>query len=195
MTNTSGFIRDALEGVDKLFSERWSPRAFTAKHTIEKRTLAKIIDAARWSPSCFNEQPWVFYTSSDSTFDDYLALLVESNQQWAKNASVIGFLAGKKQFSRNGKPNDYSRFDCGAAWMGLTLQSRIEGLYTHGMGGFDRAAAEQYLHMDTGSEEVIMAFAIGKIGNKNTLPETLRGLEQPSGRKALDEIWVSKEVR
>ena len=48
---------------DKVFIERWSPRSFVSD-TIPELDLTKIIDAARWSPSTLNEQPWVFFTAS-----------------------------------------------------------------------------------------------------------------------------------
>ena len=34
-------------------------------------------------------------------------------------------------------------FDCGAAWMAMTMQARKYGLYTHGMAGIDREAVYQ----------------------------------------------------
>ena len=71
--------------------KRWSPRAFE-KTSIDDATLERIMQAARLSPSCFNAQPWRIYTSTDATFDDYLNLLVEGNQGWAKDTSVLGFM-------------------------------------------------------------------------------------------------------
>ena len=180
--------RDALAGVDALFVTRWSPRAFD-KSEIEDATIARLVDAARWSPSCFNEQPWRFYTSTPETFADYLDLLVEGNQAWAANAGVIGFLAGKTRFDRNGNNNDSFALDCGAAWMALTLQARIEGLYTHGMAGIKHEAVQAYLGLDPADERVLMGFAIGRRGDKKQLDAALQEREAPSGRRALAEIW------
>lgn len=115
-------------GTDTLFVERWSPRAFE-KTEIDRDTITRIIDAARWSPSCFNEQPWHIYTSGPESFADYLSLLVDANQDWAKDAGILGFVVADKNFARNGKENNLARFDCGAAWMALSLQTRMEGLY------------------------------------------------------------------
>jgi len=182
--------RDALPGVDPLFVTRWSPRAF-AKSPVDDATLARLVDAARWSPSCFNEQPWRFYTSTAETFSDYLDLLLEGNQMWACNASVIGFLAGKTRFSHNGKPNDAFALDCGAAWMALTLQARLEGLYTHGMAGIRYEAVQAYLGLDPDEERVLMGFAIGLMGDKQQLNAELQAREEPSGRRKLSEIWYS----
>ena len=63
--------------------------------------LKKIFDAARWSPSCVNEQPWLFFTASrdSESFSDFLACL-KSNQLWAKNAGTIGFLVSRRFFKR-----------------------------------------------------------------------------------------------
>ena len=180
--------RDALEGVMRLLVERWSPRAF-ARFEVEDATLARLIDAARWSPSCFNEQPWRFYTSNRQTFQSHLALLGEKNQTWCKDASVIGFLVGKKHFTHNGRENHSYALDCGAAWMAMTLQARTEGLYTHGMAGIQHEKIAAYFNLDTEQEEVLMGFAIGKLGDPAQLAEAPRAKEFPSARKALQEIW------
>lgn len=184
-------LRDPLPGVLQQFSHRWSPRAFK-KANISQETLGRILDAARFSPSCFNAQPWRFYTSNDRNFNDYLGLLVEANQVWAKDASVIGILVGKKFFEHNNKPNAYYAFDSGAAWMSLVLQAQNEGFYCHGMAGIEKEKIETYLQLNAETDEVLMAFAIGKMGDKGQLPENLQSKETPSARKALDEIWLSK---
>ena len=182
-------VRDALPGVDRLFVERWSPRAFLPR-PIDADVVARLIDAARWSPSCYNEQPWRFYTSTTDTFADYLSMLVEFNQVWAGNASVLGYLVGSSHFAANGKPNDVFALDCGAAWMAMHLQARREGLYTHGMAGIKREEVSDYLGLDPGREVVLMGFAIGRLGDRATLDPKLQEREVPSPRKPLDEIWI-----
>ena len=183
--------RDPLPGVLEQLSHRWSPRAFM-KTDIAPDVLARIIDAARFAPSCFNAQPWRFYTSNKTTFNDYLALLVDANQAWAKDASVICFLVGKKLFEHNGKNNAHYAFDSGAAWMSAVLQAQHEGLYCHGMAGFHKEKAIEYFDLNSEADDVIMVFAIGKIGDKESLPENYREKEKPSPRKSLDDIWLKK---
>ncbi|MEJ2531951.1 MAG: nitroreductase family protein [Halioglobus sp.] len=181
-------MRDALPGVDRIFVERWSPRAFQPG-TLDDEIVARLIDAARWSPSCFNEQPWRFCTSTADTFGEYLSLLVDSNQAWARNASVLGYLVGSSHFAANDKPNDVYALDCGAAWMAMTLQARREGLYTHGMAGIKREEVSAYLGLDPDREVVLMGFAIGRRGDKAALDPKLQEREAPSPRKPLGEIW------
>ena len=114
---------------------------------------------------------------------------MDANQAWARNASVLGFLVGRSRFRRNDKPNEYSEFDCGAAWMSLCLQARAEGLYTHGMAGIDKPGIADYLGLDADADNVIMGFAIGRIGDPADLDEDMRKRDLPSPRLALDEIW------
>lgn len=180
--------RDALDGVNPLFVERWSPRAF-APGAIDDAVLRRIFDAARWAPSCFNEQPWRFYSSTQATFDDYLQLLVEGNRGWAASASVIGFLAAKTRFAHNGKDNAYHALDSGAAWMAMSLQARSEGLFTHGMGGIDKQGVADYLKLDPQNDSVLMGFVIGRIGDVSGLDPAMQLREKPSPRKPLQEIW------
>jgi nitroreductase len=182
--------RDTSTGIDPLFIQRWSPRAFQ-KSSIDDSTMQRIMDAARWSPSCFNAQPWRFYTSTDNTFDDFLNLLVEANQSWAKDNAVIGFLVAEKNFEHNGKVNEHARFDSGAAWMAMTLQARMEGLYTHGMGGIKADEAAKYLNIDTDTADVVMGFTIGKLADLSQLNDEQRENETPNSRKDLSEIWHS----
>lgn len=184
-------LRDPLSGVLEQLSHRWSPRAFT-KTVMDDQVLARILDAARFAPSCFNVQPWRFYTSSEKTFNEYLSLLNETNQLWAKDASVICLLVGKKQFEHNGKPNAHYAFDCGAAWMSLVLQAQHEGFYCHGMAGIQKQKIESLLGVNTEADDVLIAFAIGKIGNKESLPDNFREKENPSSRKKLDQLWLGR---
>ena len=180
--------RQTKVDVDPIFVERWSPRAFQ-QYQIDDATLLRIMEAARWSPSCFNAQPWRLYTSTPATFDAYLNLLVEGNQDWAKDTSVIGFMVAERHFEHNGKPNAYAQFDCGAAWMALTLQARKEGLYTHGMGGILKPEVTDYLKLDPAQQEVVMGFTIGKLADLSSLSDEKRSQEVPNSRKSLDEIW------
>ncbi len=150
------------------------------------------MDAARWSPSCFNAQPWRFYTSTESTFNEFLALLVEANQVWAKDTSIIGFLVAQQHFEHNGKANAYAEFDSGAAWMAMSLQARLEGLYTHGMGGIKADEVAKYLALDTQKHKVLMGFTIGKLADLHTLDDEQRSKEVPNQRKELSEVWQTR---
>jgi len=172
--------------VDSTIAGRWSPRAFK-KAEIAKTDIQTLFEAARLAPSCFNAQPWRFYVSTDATFDQYLSLLLDGNQIWAKNASLLCFVVVKKTFEHNGKPNAYAEFDAGAAWMSLALQARDMGLYTHAMGGIKHDQVHQYLGLSD-DFKVVCGIAIGVADTADSLPEDLAAREKPSARLPLEVI-------
>lgn len=180
--------RDPNPNVDKIFSQRWSPRSFV-KTELGPEDLSTIFDAARWAPSAYNEQPWRFLTSTPDTFDAFLNLLAEPNQKWAKNASLLGFMLAKKTFTHNDQPNHWAAYDCGAAWMSMTLQARMLGLYTHGMAGIKVNEIVDSFIINTREFDVLAGFAIGVLDIRKRLEEPYIDWEEPSARKHLTEIW------
>ncbi|MBD66619.1 MAG: hypothetical protein CME62_15525 [Halobacteriovoraceae bacterium] len=182
--------RENTNHVDDMFIDRWSPRAFDKDYHLTEDQLNKLFGAAKWTPSCYNEQPWSFRVATNDSpqFQKFLDLLVDMNQDWAKNASAIVFIIGRKKFAKNDKDNSVYQFDCGAAWMSLTMQARLMGLYTHGMAGIKKDDVNNYFDLDTDKQEVICGFAVGKNTTKDVLPEKLQEKEHLRGRNDLDEF-------
>jgi len=175
--------------VHELFVNRWSPRSFKSD-PVDDSTLSSIFEAARWSMSCMNEQPWLFLYSKidDTDRDDFNGLLVPGNREWADSAPVLCFALCRNNFERNDKLNNWAQFDTGAAWMALSLQARMLGLYTHGMAGFDIDRSYEVLNVDRDKYTVIAVFVIGHRDDPDKLSEKNRESEQPNSRKSLDEI-------
>ena len=172
--------RKSAVDIDEQFLNRWSPRAFLDE-PVSDQEIRQVMEAARWAPSCYNEQPWVFYTSTSASYPQFLSLLVEANQDWAKSAPVLGFVVASKQLARNGKDNPLAKFDSGAAWMAMSLQAQALGLLTHGMAGFNYAGVYEALNIDPETHEVIAAFALGRAD--------LSADESRSDRKPVEDIW------
>ena len=178
----------AYRNLSPSFIERWSPRAFSDKDLTEDE-LMTLFEAARWAPSCYNEQPWRFiYAHTNETKDEFAKCLMESNRIWAKNAPVLAMCFSRIYFTENNKPNRWGAFDCGAAWMSLALQAHAMGLVTHAMGGFDEDLAYQVTGVNPKNYVPLAAIAIGHPGDSAKLAPGLREREMPSERKALDEI-------
>lgn len=137
----------ATDRVDPRFVERWSPRAFSDR-SVPDEDLEAIFEAARWTPSSFNEQPWRFvYATSQEDRDRFLEAILPGNRAWAKDAPVLVYIVARTTFERNGKPNRHAWFDTGAAWMSLALQARQLGIHTHAMGGIDPEKAASILDL------------------------------------------------
>jgi nitroreductase len=134
----------AVEGVLPAVLSRWSPRSF-ADRDVNPADLKKVFEAARWTASAYNEQPWRFLVGARSslTYKKIFSTLIGFNRGWAAAAPVLilGVTSGK--FSHNGSANGYALYDLGAAAGALTLQAAALGLNTHSMAGFDQDAARQ----------------------------------------------------
>ena len=180
------------EDLDQRFLERWSPRAFLSEPIPDKHLLT-MFEAARWSPSCFNAQPWRFvYATLGEQKTALLDALVESNREWASRAPVIAYAFSYNIFDHNGKPNRWAEFDTGAAWMALTFQANQLGYHTHAMGGFDTNRVCEVCDIDPDTHTALCGIAIGKIGPADLLDEAAREREQPSDREALEKILRQK---
>lgn len=191
MTQPIANSRKADHPVDPAFTERWSPRSFTAEE-ISVAELMTILEAARWSPSSYNSQPWRFIWARRDTphFETFLNILVPGNQAWCRDASALVFVASSKTMSIPGKeepvPSRTHSFDTGAAWMALSLQAHKLGWHTHGMIGLDYEAAAKALKLPDGLH-LDMAFALGRRDEPGKLSESLQKREAPNDRKPLAE--------
>jgi len=178
--------------IHELFTSRWSPRSFTGE-ALDDASLLSFFEAARWAPSARNSQPWRFiYAKNDSPrWAEFIALLNEQNQVWARNASALVVLISKTHHIPPGGgeavPANNHAFDAGAAWANLALQAALQGWHTHAIGGYDKAKARELLQVPEGYALQI-AIAIGKLGEKEALPQPLQEREKPSQRLPLAEL-------
>lgn len=166
--------------IHELMQSRWSPRAFDANKTVSDDDLTALLEAARWSPSCFNDQPWrfvVFVKAQDeAAWQQALATLAEKNQLWAKNAPVLILAVAMNNFTHNGSPNRHAQYDTGAASMGLSLQATALGLVVHQMGGFDAAKAKDYFKLPDDCTAMSM-MAVGYQADADSLDEMFKAAE------------------
>lgn len=179
--------------VQEFIRDRWSPRAFSEK-PIPPEILCSLFEAARWAPSCNNEQPWAFVVTTKDDPEPHnrtLSTLVEANRTWAQHAPVLGIALFEQSFGFNSSPNRYASYDTGAAMANLSAEATTRGLFVHQMAGFDPGKASELFHIPNGWEP-IAAFVIGYPGDPQSLPEKLRGRELgPRSRKPLSSFVMS----
>lgn len=172
-------------------AERWSPRSFDPSVGIDDVTLRSALEAARWSPSANNSQPWRFIVARRGT--EAFATIVENlagfNRTWASSAAVL-IVAAAEVVDEDGNERRWAVYDLGQAVAHLTIQAHHDGLHAHQMGGFDAEG----LRTAFGLEERFVptsVTALGVLGDPEALPEPLRSREgAPRARRALDEIAV-----
>jgi nitroreductase len=176
--------------IHDLLRRRWSPRAF-ADRPVAAATLLGLLEAARWAPSSFNEQPWGFLVAPRERPDEFarvLGCLVEGNQRWAKAAPVLMITLARLAFERNGQPNRHAYHDLGLAVANLTVQATAEGLAVHQMAGILPDKVRETFAVPAGWDPV-SGVALGYLGDPAGLPDDLRQRElAPRARRALRDF-------
>lgn len=189
---TTSNTRTAEHPIDRQFLERWSPRAFT-QDTIPESALQTFLEAAPWAPSSYNSQPWRFVYARRGTehWTRFLGFLNEFNRGWAQHAAAILIVLSKRTFAPPGATDAVAlashSFDTGAAWGYLALQASLSGWKAHGLAGIERdhIRAELAIPEDYAIEAAV---AIGRAGDKASLPEALQKRETPSPRQPLSSF-------
>ncbi|MGB0651588.1 MAG: nitroreductase family protein [Thermoplasmatota archaeon] len=186
--------------IDARFADRRSHYAFDPT-PLGDGTLASLLEAARWAPSSFNEQPWRFHIATRGPDRDRLdATLMAGNRAWSDDAPAIIWIVAKTTLSDHsyagkmglaGQANRHAWFDTGSATMQLLLEAQAHGLVTRPMGGLDPEAAHAALGLDD-EHDVIAAIAVGRPGPIAALPDALRRRAEapPSGRLPVADLLV-----
>lgn len=177
--------------IEDVFRTRWSPRAF-ADRPVEPEKIRRMLEAARWTMSSYNEQPWRYVVASKhddpDAYDRLLGCLNAFNQQWAQNAPVLMLSFYKTTFSQNDGPNRCAPHDTGAASAALTFQATEMGLYVHQMAGIEKdVARDTYDAPD--DVEPMAGLAVGYLGAPDMLDDDQRASERsPRSRKPLADF-------
>lgn len=174
--------------LNSVFTDRWSPRSFT-DDAVTDEEMAAVFEAARWSPSWMNNQPWLYVwagAGDDEARDAILGTFMEFNREWASAAPVVGLALSRTEL--DGFMARTRDFDTGAAMMSLTLQAQMLGLSMHLLGGIELDAAYEVTGADRETTEIHCGFIIGRRGPADALSEKLQEREAPSDRKPVAEF-------
>lgn len=160
-----------------VLKKRWSPRAFIDQ-PVSNQQLQRLFEAARWSPSASNEQPWAFILGKkgDETYNKIFSTLVEFNQLWGQFVPVLVMSFARINTRKDDSENYYRWYDLGQSVAHLSFQAHSDGLYVHQMGGFDLKKGIELFNVPKGFEAVTV-FAIGYIGDPEILHPNLKKLE------------------
>ena len=178
--------------VNDLSKIRWSPRAFAGK-PVEEKKIRSILEAARWSPSSGNEQPWRFMIGfrEDETWQKIFKTLDESNKVWVRSVPVLLLCIGKKVRSRNNAPYAHFQYDTGQSVAHLTFEATYQGLFVHQMAGFDPDLAIREFEIPP-DHQPLTVIALGYIGDPSSLTDKLKERElSVRKRKDFDELVFS----
>ena len=176
--------------IHDLLRRRWSPRAFSDRR-VDPAIMRSLLEAARWAPSSYNEQPWSFIVATKDDpveFGRLLSCLVEGNIQWAQHAPVLMASVARLSFEDDGKPNRHAFHDVGLAVANLIVQATALGLVVHQMAGILPDKIRKLYGIPEGYEAVA-GIALGYPGDPEILPERLRQRElAPRSRKPIQDF-------
>ncbi|MDX1948672.1 MAG: nitroreductase family protein [Pirellulaceae bacterium] len=177
-----------------LIAQRFSPYAFDPR-PIEREKLLSCLEAARWAPSSYNEQPWTYILAertNPAEFAKAVDCLVEPNQAWAQNAGALILTVASRKFTRNGNPNSACEHDLGLAAGNLSLQAVALGLQIHQMIGIVAAKVRAAYGVPDGYDP-LTAIAIGYAADVPAGTQDPLGQRDlaPRSRKKLSEFVVS----
>ena len=177
--------------IHEVLANRRSPRSLDATAVLANQDLLAILEAARWSASSNNGQPWRFFVGNrgDEVFGQILDSLASFNQGWAHRASALVLVAGIHT-REDGTPNKGFLYDCGLAVAQMVIETHHRGFVAHQMTGFDATKAAENLGVDV-SLTPVAVIAIGKQAPANLLQGAMLERETaPRQRKSLEEIVV-----
>jgi nitroreductase len=151
---------------------RLSPVIFDERD-LDDGKLHVLVEAARWAPSCSNNQSWnyVFVHKRNSTRATLEEALTSGNA-WAKKAPyLVAVAADPDQDCRdNGLP--FYAFDAGLSVMCLVVEAEHLGLRVHQMAGWNEQKVKVALGYPSNFRVVVM-FALGYEADIMALWETL----------------------
>jgi len=181
--------------IHELIANRWSGRAYDPGRLVMHEQIIALLEAARWAPSCYGDQPWRFVVWNRSTdaagWQAAFDTLSPGNQVWVKDAPLLVLACADTLFHHNGQPNRWAQYDTGAAVENLCLQAEALGLMAHQMGGFDPDRARAVAGVP--DQFTLMAMvSVGTPADPDALTPEVRERETaPRKRRELGELFFA----
>jgi nitroreductase len=176
-----------------LLKQRYSPRTFK-EAPVKKEHIKQLFEAARWSASSNNIQPWRFIYAEKNTraYDKIMSCLNDFNSEWAINAPLL-ILTAYKEDTDDDVNNFHALHDLGLAIGGMTMQAQYMGIGLHSMAGVDWEQAQDIFNVPEGYH-ISTAIAAGYYGGQiEKLSEELQEQEIKERKRIKQDDFAFKE--
>jgi nitroreductase len=150
--------------IHELLARRTSPLVFDSR-PVSKEVLLALFEAARWSASAGNEQPWSYIVATrdePEQFERMLSCVAEINLPWARLASVLVVGCVRLHLAQSEAPYPTAEHDLGLASANLVFEATARGLGVHQMTRIDRNEIRRLYQIPEGIG-VVSALAIGYV--------------------------------
>jgi len=179
--------RDVVIPLHELIEKRRSGRIIDPNRAVEEEKIFSLLEAARWAPSCFNNQPWRFIVSKADSLNNVKECLSKGNA-WATRAPLIFIIASKPDLDCQIKGRDYYPLGIGLAVENVLLQATHLELIAHPIAGFREEQVKEALQIPP-EYRIHTMLIVGYAGSPEGLDEeVLKKEKEPRQRKSLDEI-------
>lgn len=181
--------------IHEIIANRWSGRAYDASQAVSHEQIIALLEAARWAPSCYGDQPWRFVVLDKSvdpqSWQKAFDCLAPSNQTWVTNAPVLILVCADMLFNHNQQVNRWAQYDTGAAVENLCLQASSMGLVAHQMGGFNADKARESFAIPIQFSVMVMV-SLGYPADIKTLKDDVLARETAArSRRSLNELFFA----
>ena len=146
--------------VKKAIEKRRAYRSLE-KMEIKKDLIKDLAKCAQLSASCFNNQPWKYIFVYEKEKLKKMHEALSSGNEWAKNASMIIVVLGKKDDDCVIYDRIYYRFDIGLATENIILRATELGLVAHPIAGYSPKKTRKILDIPE-EFDVITLVIVGK---------------------------------
>ena len=177
-----------------LLRNRKATRAIAAE-PVEEEKLYAILEAARLSASCANNQPWRFLVLNEVESLERGREALSKGNYWAKTAPVLIFGYSHPDLDcKLPGGREYYQFDLGLAVQNILLQATELGLVARPMAGFSPSKVKEKLSLPE-DIRVLIAIAIGYEGDISTLEDRHQTTSRATReRKPLEETVNFNQV-
>jgi nitroreductase len=132
---------------------------------ITDELINDLASCAQITASCFNNQPWRYIFIYDSKMLKNMHEALTSGNEWAKKASMIIVVLGRKEDDCVIYDRIYYRFDIGMATEAIILRATELGLVAHPIAGYSPKKTREILGIPN-DFDVITLVIVGKHSDK-----------------------------
>ncbi len=171
-------------------------RSFRAleKVNVSEKEIESLAYSANLAPSCYNNHPWKFVFVYGSESLNRMHEVLSKGNEWAKKASMMIAVVGKKEDDCVIGKREYYQFDIGMSTGFLMLKATELGLVAHPIAGYSPEKAKEVLKIPN-DYEVITLLSVGKkTENLDGLSENQKESEKKRPERPAPEEFAYKNL-
>ncbi|MBU1937181.1 nitroreductase family protein [bacterium] len=174
----------------QLLEQRKATRSIS-QEPLPENIIEELIEAARLTPSCYNNQPWRFlFLETPDALAKGRDALSSGNRAWAERAPllVVGYSRREDDcVLKDGRA--YHEFDLGMSVMNLMLAATSCELVARPMAGFNPEKIKQAFQLDGDAQPLVMLVIGKESDDESPLPDNYKGVsKKPRERRKASEI-------